>query len=88
MKTPKTEIRSTTILAIRHKGKVVVAGDGQVTMNETVVKGSAQKVRRMAGGKVLAGFAGSAGTSPCIAASKRPCALAAAGSATNRVRTR
>jgi len=60
MKTRKTEIRSTTILAIRHKGKVVVAGDGQVTMNETVVKGSAQKVRRMAGGKVLAGFAGSA----------------------------
>ena len=53
-------IRSTTILALRHKGKVVVAGDGQVTMNETVVKGSAQKVRSMAGGKVLAGFAGSA----------------------------
>ena len=53
-------IRSTTILALRHNGNVVMAGDGQVTFNDTVVKGSAQKVRRMAGGKVLAGFAGSA----------------------------
>ena len=60
MKRNQPEIRSTTILAIRHNGKVVVAGDGQVTMNDTVVKASAQKVRRMAGGKVLAGFAGSA----------------------------
>ena len=60
MKRDQPDIHSTTILAIRHKGQVVVAGDGQVTMNETVVKGSAQKVRRMAGGKVLAGFAGSA----------------------------
>ncbi len=54
------EVRSTTILALRHKGRVVLAGDGQVTLNQTVVKASAQKVRRMAGGKVLAGFAGSA----------------------------
>jgi ATP-dependent HslUV protease subunit HslV len=52
--------RSTTILALRHKGKTVVAGDGQVTINDTVVKGSAQKVRVMGEGKVLAGFAGSA----------------------------
>jgi ATP-dependent HslUV protease, peptidase subunit HslV len=54
------KIRSTTILALRHKGKLVMAGDGQVTMNQTIVKATAHKVRRMAGDKVLAGFAGSA----------------------------
>ena len=53
-------VRSTTILALRHKGKVVVAGDGQVTLNQTVVKATAHKVRRMADGKIVAGFAGSA----------------------------
>jgi ATP-dependent HslUV protease subunit HslV len=54
------KIRSTTILALRHRGKVVVAGDGQVTLNQTIVKGSAHKVRRMGEGKIVAGFAGSA----------------------------
>jgi ATP-dependent HslUV protease subunit HslV len=54
------KIHSTTILALRHRGQVVVAGDGQVTLNQTVVKGSAHKVRRMSEGKILAGFAGSA----------------------------
>jgi len=54
------QVRSTTILALRHRGKTVVAGDGQVTLNDTVVKGTATKVRRMADGKVVAGFAGSA----------------------------
>ncbi len=53
-------IRSTTILALRHQGKVVVAGDGQVTLNDTVIKARATKVRRMAEGRVVAGFAGSA----------------------------
>lgn len=53
-------IRSTTILAVRHRGKVVVAGDGQVTINDTVVKGGARKVRTLNEGKVAAGFAGSA----------------------------
>jgi ATP-dependent HslUV protease subunit HslV len=52
--------RSTTILALRHKDRVVIAGDGQVTLNDTVVKARAQKVRRMMDGKVVAGFAGSA----------------------------
>ncbi len=56
----KTEIRSTTILALRSGTRVVLAGDGQVTLNQTVVKSTAHKVRRMADGKVLAGFAGSA----------------------------
>jgi ATP-dependent HslUV protease, peptidase subunit HslV len=54
------EIHATTILALRHKGKVVLAGDGQVTLNQIVVKATAHKVRRMAEGKVVAGFAGSA----------------------------
>jgi ATP-dependent HslUV protease subunit HslV len=48
----------TTILAVRKDGHTVIAGDGQVSMGQTVVKGNARKVRRLAGGKVLAGFAG------------------------------
>ena len=50
--------RGTTVLAVRKGGRVVVAGDGQVTAGNTVVKGSARKVRKLAGGRVLAGFAG------------------------------
>ena len=50
--------RSTTIISVRHKGKVVVAGDGQVTMGNTVVKHAARKVRRLYHGKVITGFAG------------------------------
>jgi ATP-dependent HslUV protease subunit HslV len=53
-------IRSTTVLAVRREGRVVLGGDGQVTMGHTVVKGSARKIRRLADGRVLAGFAGSA----------------------------
>ncbi|MBX3482915.1 ATP-dependent protease subunit HslV [Phenylobacterium sp.] len=49
----------TTILAVRKGGKTVVAGDGQVSMGQTVVKGTAKKVRTLAGGRVIAGFAGS-----------------------------
>jgi ATP-dependent HslUV protease subunit HslV len=49
----------TTILAVRKDGKTVVAGDGQVSMGQTVVKGTAKKVRRLVGGRVIAGFAGS-----------------------------
>lgn len=49
----------TTILAVRKDGKTVVAGDGQVSMGQTVVKGTARKVRRLADGRVIAGFAGS-----------------------------
>lgn len=48
----------TTILAVRKNGRTVVAGDGQVSMGQTVVKGNARKVRTLAGGKVIAGFAG------------------------------
>src|SRR5205807_6767917 len=49
----------TTSLALRKGGEVVVAGDGQVSLGETIVKSNARKVRRLAGGKVIAGFAGS-----------------------------
>jgi ATP-dependent HslUV protease subunit HslV len=48
----------TTILAVRKGGSTVVAGDGQVSMGQTIVKGNARKVRRLAEGRVLAGFAG------------------------------
>src|SRR5215210_7539228 len=52
-------IRSTTVLLVQREGKVAMAGDGQVTLGETVIKGNARKVRRICGGKILAGFAGS-----------------------------
>jgi ATP-dependent HslUV protease, peptidase subunit HslV len=48
----------TTILALRHKGKVIVAGDGQVTLNTTIVKHRAKKVRRIYNEKIIVGFAG------------------------------
>ena len=48
----------TTILAVRRNGKTVIAGDGQVSMGQTMIKGNARKVRTLAGGKVIAGFAG------------------------------
>ena len=54
----KVTLRSTTIIAVRHKGRVVVAGDGQVTMGNTVVKHAARKVRRLYHDKVITGFAG------------------------------
>ena len=56
-KTPK--IRSTTILSVRRDDKLAMAGDGQVTMGEGVVKSKAKKIRRLYNDKVLAGFAGS-----------------------------
>lgn len=52
-------IHGTTILCVRRDGKVVIAGDGQVTMGTSVVKHSAKKIRRLFDDKVLAGFAGS-----------------------------
>ena len=49
----------TTILTVRKSGKVVVAGDGQVTLGQTIIKGGARKVRKVGNGNVIAGFAGS-----------------------------
>ena len=55
----ETIIRSTTILAIRHRGEVVLAGDGQVSLGQTVIKHHARKVRRLYHDRVITGFAGS-----------------------------
>ncbi|MCQ2612297.1 MAG: ATP-dependent protease subunit HslV [Treponemataceae bacterium] len=52
------KVRSTTVIAVKKDGHVAMAGDGQVTMGDTVMKGNARKVRRMYDGKVLTGFAG------------------------------
>jgi len=56
-------IYSTTILCVRRDGNVAMGGDGQVTVGDTVMKGNAVKVRALKGGKILAGFAGSAADS-------------------------
>lgn len=53
-------IRSTTVLGVVRDGRAAMAGDGQITAGQTVLKGTARKVRRLAGGSVLAGFAGAA----------------------------
>ena len=55
-----TALHATTVLAVRHQGKVALASDGQVTLGNTVVKHQARKVRRLYHDKVLAGFAGTA----------------------------
>lgn len=54
-----TKIRSTTVLCVRRDGKLVMAGDGQVTIGHEVLKASAKKLRRLYNDKILAGFAGS-----------------------------
>jgi ATP-dependent HslUV protease, peptidase subunit HslV len=54
------KVHSTTILSVRRAGSVVVAGDGQVTLGNTVVKSGARKVRRLGEGRAIGGFAGSA----------------------------
>jgi ATP-dependent HslUV protease subunit HslV len=58
MKSEKSKVRSTTILLVRRNGHVALAGDGQVTMGETVMKSGARKVRRLYNDRILAGFAG------------------------------
>ena len=55
------EVRSTTVLLVRRNDQVAMAGDGQVTVGETVMKASAKKVRRLYNDKILAGFAGATG---------------------------
>ena len=55
----REKIRSTTVICVRRDGKVVMAGDGQVTLGAEVLKGSARKLRRLYKDKILAGFAGS-----------------------------
>ena len=58
MSRPKREFRSTTILLVRRGGRVALAGDGQVTHGDTVMKSGARKVRRLYNEKILCGFAG------------------------------
>src|SRR5919106_2911899 len=53
-------MRSTTILTVRHKGRVAIGGDGQVSLGDTVMKSDAVKIRTLEGGRVIAGFAGGA----------------------------
>lgn len=52
------KFRSTTILAVRHKGEIAIAGDGQVSLGNTVMKHNAKKVRRLFNNQVITGFAG------------------------------
>ena len=56
-------VHATTILAVRHRDRAVLAGDGQVTLGQTIVKHSARKIRRLYNDQILAGFAGSAADS-------------------------
>ncbi|HKQ64157.1 MAG TPA: ATP-dependent protease subunit HslV [Methylomirabilota bacterium] len=58
--TPLERIHSTTVVAVRHRGQVAVAGDGQVSIGNTIVKAGARKVRKLYGDRVVAGFAGAA----------------------------
>lgn len=51
--------KATTILGLRHKGKVAIGGDGQVTFEDTIMKATARKIRTLNNGRILAGFAGS-----------------------------
>lgn len=53
-----TDFEATTIVAVRHNGCMALAGDGQVTLGNTVMKSTAKKVRRLYNGEILAGFAG------------------------------
>ena len=54
-----TKIRSTTVIAIRHKGEVAIGADGQATMGNTVAKSNVKKIRKLQEGKIITGFAGS-----------------------------
>src|SRR5258707_4547355 len=56
----RSRVRSTTVICVRHAGKVAMASDGQVTLGNTVMKHGARKIRRLYHDSVLAGFAGSA----------------------------
>lgn len=60
MNSKHTQFHSTTILCVRHQGKIAMAGDGQVSIGETVMKHGAKKVRRLYKDRILAGFAGAA----------------------------
>ena len=60
------QYHGTTIISVRRGNLVAIGGDGQVTLGNTIVKGSARKVRKLYHGKVLAGFAGATMLLPCL----------------------
>jgi ATP-dependent HslUV protease subunit HslV len=60
MRDNNSKLRSTTILTVRHNGRVAIGGDGQVSIGDTVMKADAVKIRSLADGRVIAGFAGGA----------------------------
>ena len=64
MNTPKT--RGTTILGVRHNGKVAIGGDGQVTLGDTIMKHNASKIQKLWNGSILVGFAGAAGDAQAL----------------------
>ncbi len=59
----ESRFRSTTIVAVRREGRAAMAGDGQVSLGQTIMKGKARKVRRISEGRVIAGFAGASADS-------------------------
>lgn len=66
---PRLKSHSTTILTVRHRGKVAIGGDGQVTLGTAIMKADAMKIRRLAGDRVIVGFAG--GTADAFALLER-----------------
>lgn len=67
-----TTIYGTTIVTVRKDGKVVIAGDGQVSLGNTVMKGNARKVRRIGKGNVIAGFAGTTADAFTLLSASKP----------------
>jgi len=60
IRSPREQIRSTTVVGVKRDGRVAIAGDGQVSIGSTIIKGSAKKLRSLADGRIIAGFAGAA----------------------------
>ena len=63
----EVKMHATTIVGVKRNGKVAIAGDGQVTLDKTVMKNTAKKIRRLYNGKILTGFAGSAADAQALA---------------------
>ena len=75
MSKENNRVRSTTVLLVRKDTRVALAGDGQVTLGETVMKASAKKVRRLYNDQILAGFAGATGDIWAVYPSRRHLSL-------------
>jgi hypothetical protein len=77
-------MHATTILAVRHRDRTCLAGDGQVTLGATVLKHGAKKIRRLYNDSVLAGFAGSAADSFALYCASRPSWNSTGGTSSGR----